>query len=296
MELATLIETIQAQFQSGLQLGVESVKGVLCAKTPTLPNTRLDGQVAVVTGANSGIGLETVWELSKRGAKVILGCRDQLKGEAVARELSKAGGKAVFLKLDLASFKSVEEFCSTIIKGEPSIDILVNNAGVFTTEKTLTEDGYELQFQVNHLSHFLLTNLLLDKIKAQDGGRIINVSSVAHWLSIGIPTDVNWEMVRYNGILAYSNTKLANVLFSTELAKRLKGSPVSVYSLHPGGVSTNLGKNIPQILPEQVTSALAAAFSWVAKTPEQGAQTSLYCCLTPNLPNGYYDNMRRGWN
>jgi len=283
--------------QGGVQMSIESMKGVVSSirAGPVLPPTRLDGQVVIVTGANSGIGKETAREFVKRGAKVILACRDEAKGQATVRELSKEGGKAVFAKLDLASLKSVEEFCKKILRTEASIDILVNNAGVFCLDKTITADGYELQFQVNHLSHFLLTNLLIDKLKAQDGGRIINVSSVAHWMSIGIPKDVNWGMVRYNGFLAYANTKFANVLFTEELTKRLKGTSVSAYSVHPGGVSTNLGRNLAEYLPTQLTEVLNTAFNWVAKTPEQGAMTTLFCSLAPNLPSGYYDEMKRGW-
>jgi len=297
MEIEKVVEIIQDNIQTGLQLVTEVVKGVISTvySKPTLPGKRLDGQVGIVTGATSGIGKETARELAKRGAKVIIGCRDKVRGEATAKELAKEGGKVVFMKLDLASFKSVEEFCKRVVREETSLDFLINNAGMFTLDKIMTEDGYESQFQVNHLSHFLLTNILLDLIKAQDGGRIINVSSVAHWASIGIPTDINWEMVRYNGVLAYANSKLANVLFSKRLEEKLSDTGVSVYSVHPGGVSTDLGRNLPSFLPDQVHGALTTAFNWVAKSPEDGAMTSLFCVLAPNLPSGYYDDMKLGW-
>jgi len=291
------MDSITESFQIGVKLGVETLKEVIqnVRATPPLPATRLDGQVCVVTGATSGIGYETAREFASRGAKVILGCRDKLRGDKTAKELSKEGGEVVCMKLDLASFKSVEDFCRKILQEESSIDILVNNAGVFCVDKEMTEDGYERQMQVNHLSHFLLTRLLLERIRSQDGGRIINISSVAHWMSIGVPRDVNWEMVRYNGFLAYCNSKLANVLFSNELEKRLRGTGVSVYSVHPGAVSTNLGRDVEKYVPEQIQSALSAAFNWVAKTPNEGAKTTLFCALAPNLPSGYYDEMREGW-
>jgi len=114
-------------------------------------------------------------------------------------------------------------------------------------------------------------------------------------MSIGIPRDVNWEMIDYNGFLAYSNSKLANVLFSNELAKRMKGKGVSVYSVHPGGVTTNLGRNLAEYIPEQIHDALAAAFKLVAKTPEEGARATLNCVLNQDLPSGYYDDMKEGW-
>ena len=145
-----------------------------------LPEVDLSGKVAIVTGANTGIGKATACGLAARGATVILACRNVRKGEAAAKEI---GGRALRVKeCDLASFTSVREFCRQINREEKKIDILINNAGMFTMKKELTEDGQEMQFQCNHLGHFLLTNLLLEKMKAaKDGARIINVSSVAHW-------------------------------------------------------------------------------------------------------------------
>lgn len=296
MNFSEPLLSLQNSIQAGVQLAsntafsfLEGLKG-----NKALPNTRLEGKVVIVTGANSGIGKETAKELAIRGAKVILACRDQARGEEAAKDLEQFG-KVIFRKLDLASFKSVAEFAKRIRKEERAVDILVNNAGVFTLEKTITEDGNELQFQVNHLSHFLLTHLLLDLLKVREGARIINVSSVAHWVSFGVPEDLTWENSCYNGVLAYANSKLANVLFSNQLARNLAGDKIGVYSLHPGGVATNLGQNIPNYLPNQLTGAFTTILGYVAKSAGEGALTSLYCCLQPDLPPGYYDNQQVGW-
>lgn len=145
-----------------------------------LPEVDLSGKVAIVTGANTGIGKETARGLSARGATVILACRNIQKGKAAIKEI---GGQTLRVKeCDLASFASVREFCRQINREEKKVDILINNAGMVTMKREMTEDGQEMQFQCNHLGHFLLTNLLLEKLKAaKDGARIINVSSVAHW-------------------------------------------------------------------------------------------------------------------
>ena len=152
----------------------------LMATSYQLPDVDLTGKVAIVTGANTGIGKETARGLATRGATVILACRNVKKGEAAAKEI---GGRAVrVIKCDLASFASVREFCRQVSREEKKVDILINNAGMVTMKRELTEDGQEMQFQSNHLGHFLLTNLLLEKMKAsREGARIINVSSVAHW-------------------------------------------------------------------------------------------------------------------
>ena len=176
-----------------------------------------------MTGCNRGIGKETVRGLAKRGAKVIMACRNLEAAEAAADEIGLPNIKVK--KCDLASFASVREFCRQIVREEKKVDILINNAGMFSQSRSLTEDGQEACFQVNHLGHFLLTNLLLDKLKAAKAARIINVSSVGHWAVLRFPFDdptfaKSWF---YNGMSVYAITKLANILFTRELAKRLKG-------------------------------------------------------------------------
>ena len=160
---------------------VASVKDLLKAgdSPSALPLVDLAGSVAIVTGSNTGIGKETVRGLVVRGATVIMACRDLDKARQAAEEIGAENIKV--RKCDLASFSSVRQFCQQIQEEEQKIDILVNNAGVFSMERSLTEDNQDLQFQVNHFGHFLLTNLLIDKLKAAKAGRIINVSSVAHW-------------------------------------------------------------------------------------------------------------------
>ena len=160
---------------------VASVKDLLKAgDSPSpLPLVDLAGSVAIVTGSNTGIGKETVRGLVVRGATVIMACRDLQKARQAAQEIGAENIKV--RKCDLASFASVRQFCQQIQEEEQKIDILVNNAGVFSMERSLTEDNQDLQFQVNHFGHFLLTNLLIDKLKAAKAGRIINVSSIAHW-------------------------------------------------------------------------------------------------------------------
>ena len=144
-----------------------------------LPSESLQGKVCIVTGANTGIGKETARGLADRGATVILACRSVERGQEAAKEI---GGLVRVKKCDLASFASVRKFCEEVNREEKKVDILINNAGMVTMSRELTEDGQEMQFQSNHLGHFLLTNLLLGKLKAaKDGARIVNVSSVAHW-------------------------------------------------------------------------------------------------------------------
>jgi len=261
-----------------------------------LPDEDLTGKVAIVTGANTGIGKETARGLADRGATVILACRNVQKGEAAAKEIR---GRSVRVKeLNLASFASVREFCRQISREEKKVDILINNAGAFTTTRELTEDGQEMQFQSNHLGHFLLTNLLLEKMKsARDGARIINVSSVAHWFSLSIPwDDLTWSSSWYNGASAYAISKLANVLFTVELAERLKGTNIKVFALHPGGVYTDLGRNIGGMIPDFLKTIVGQMSSVTMLSPEAGAKTSLFCALDDQAESGkYYDNCKEAW-
>ena len=203
---------------------------------------RLNGKTVIITGANTGIGLETAVDLAKRNARVILACRSVERGETAAVEVRKRSGNdnAVFVQLDLASLDSVREFAAKILEEEPRIDILINNAGVMAIpNRSLTQDGFEMQFGTNHLGHFLLTNLLLDRIKEAPSARIVNVSSSGHQRARINFNDLNLER-SYGAFEAYAQSKLANILFTRKLTKELQGTGVTVNAVHPGLIYTNI--------------------------------------------------------
>nr|XP_017536497.1 retinol dehydrogenase 11 isoform X2 [Manis javanica] len=215
----------------------------MCTSTVQLP-----GKVAVVTGANTGIGKETAKDLAQRGARVYIACRDVQKGELVAREIQNMTGNEQVLvrKLDLADTKSIRAFAEGFLAEEKHLHLLINNAGVMMCPYSKTADGFEMQMGVNHLGHFLLTHLLLEKLKESAPSRIVNVSSFAHHL----------------GRINFHN---------------LQGTGVTTYSLHPGTVKSELVRH------SSLMKCIWWLFSYFLKTPEQGAQTSLYCALTEGL-------------
>jgi len=206
-------------------------------------------KVVIITGGNTGIGLETAKQLSKMGMHTIIGCRSKEKGEAAVTEIKNfsKSDSVEYLPLDLADFKSVRAFANAFLQKHIPLDVLINNAGIMAVPLEKTVDGYESQFQVNHLSHFLLTHLLLDSLRSSAPSRIINVSSKAHlrWQS-PIDYDVlkNESPKTYDAWKAYGRSKLANILFTYELNKRLRQissyQGVSVNTLHPGLVDTQL--------------------------------------------------------
>ena len=206
---------------------------------------RLEGKTAIVTGANTGIGKETAIDLAKRGARVIVACRDPKRGADAVRDIKGASksDEVIMKRLDLASLASVRQFSEEILQEESRIDILINNAGVMLTPYCLTEDGFEMQFGTNHLGHFLLTNLLLDRIKESAPSRIVNVSSTANYRGSLDFDNMMWANGGYTPWRSYDRSKLANVMFSRELAKRLEGTGVSTYSLHPGIINTELARH-----------------------------------------------------
>ena len=244
-------------------------------------NKSLKGKTVVISGANTGIGKETAVDLARRGARVIIACRNIEKGKEALKEIQeRSGSKDVFLeKLDLASLGSVRTFADKILKSESRLDILINNAGVMACPYQKTEDGFEMQFGVNHLGHFLLTMLLLDRLKRSQPSRIINVSSSAHRMGSGKINfeDINYEK-SYNAWSAYFNSKLANVLFTRELSKGLEGTHVTVNALHPGAVTTELQRH------SILSNPLLYPLRWyMFKTAEQGAQTSIYCAVSEEM-------------
>ncbi|XP_037007698.2 retinol dehydrogenase 14 [Artibeus jamaicensis] len=251
----------------------------------------MQGKTVLITGANSGLGRATAAELLRMGARVIMGCRDRARAEEAAGELRRdlrpdggpdtgGVGELVIRELDLASLCSVRAFCQEMLQEEPRLDVLINNAGIFQCPYMKTEDGFEMQFGVNHLGHFLLTNLLLGLLKSSAPSRIVVVSSKLYKYG-----DINFEDLNseqsYNKSFCYSRSKLANILFTRELARRLEGTQVTVNALHPGIVRTNLGRHIH--IPLWVRP-LFNLVSWAFfKTPEEGAQTSIYLASSPEV-------------
>ena len=205
---------------------------------------RLDGKVVIITGANTGIGKETSIDLARRGAKVYMACRSRERGQAALEDVKRVSGSSnVFLlKMDLGSKRSIKEFSDNFLARESTLHILINNAGRMHTPEGKTEDGFETQMGTNHLGHFYLTHLLLDSLKQSAPSRIINVSSLAHAHSNLKLDDLNMTKSGYGSFTAYGNSKLANILHAMELSRRLKGTGVTAYSLHPGAVTTELAR------------------------------------------------------
>ncbi|XP_059155007.1 retinol dehydrogenase 12-like [Physella acuta] len=245
---------------------------------------RIEGKTVIITGCNTGIGKETARELARRGGRIIMACRDLEKAKMAREEIVTDTGNpnVIVMKLDLSSFESIKEFAQAINETEPRIDILINNAGVMMCPKMLTKDGLEMQIGVNHFGHFYLTNLLLDKLKASTPSRIIIVSSLAHIFGKIDFDDIN-STKRYKPSDAYAQSKLANILHMRQLVKVLEGTGVTVYSLHPGSVDTELQRHFT-ILQYSIIKVLFYPVKFMFfKTPIEGAQTTLYAALDPAL-------------
>ena len=238
------------------------------------------GRVCVITGCTSGIGKATAIGLAKKGSTVVIVCREQARGQIALDEVRTKGGSTdVHLLLsDLSSQTSVRELADNIAGSFDRLHVLVNNAGVFRMSYSVTVDGIETTFAVNHLAQFLLTNLLLEKLRKNTPSRIVNVSSAAHEGG-SLPVEPS-ERDHYSGSNAYDQSKLANVLFTYELAKRLKNTGVTANCLHPGVVGTNLLKSGSPLLG----SLFALASPFLLK-PEAGARTSVYLASSPEVEN-----------
>jgi NAD(P)-dependent dehydrogenase (short-subunit alcohol dehydrogenase family) len=252
-------------------------------------NTMSD-KVCVVTGATGGIGKVAAIGLSRSGASVVLVCRDRGRGEEVRAAIREETGKEVDLLLaDLGSQADIRRVAGEILDRHPRIDVLLNNAGVVNLKRQVTVDGLEATFAVNHLAYFLLTNLLLDRLRASAPARIINVSSDAHRLAPLDLDDLQSER-RYRGTRVYGKSKLANILFTRELARRLAGTGVTVNCLHPGVVATRFAQNNGR-LALWVTTLLKPFFL----TPEQGADTAIHLATSPEVEgvSGEYFVKRR---
>jgi NAD(P)-dependent dehydrogenase (short-subunit alcohol dehydrogenase family) len=244
----------------------------------------IHGQVALITGGNVGIGRITAIELAKKGFKVVIAGRSLERTQPVLDHINSLSvdEQALFLPLDLASLASVRECVRLFYQLNLPLHLLINNAGVAGL-RGLTQDGFEMTFGINHLGHFLLTQLLLEKLQTSGHSRVITVSSRAHKRA----AEIDWDALRrpttsWTGIREYAVSKLSNLLFSAELAKRVQGTSVSTYSLHPGVVDTEIWRAVPD---------------WVRPllrlrgflTPEEGALTTLHCAMhAPKQESGLY--------
>jgi retinol dehydrogenase-12 len=233
--------------------------------------TDLSGKLALVTGANTGIGRVTALELARAGAEVILACRNEAKTRPAMDAIAQQTGndRLHFAPLDLASLASVRACAEQVLERHGPLHLLINNAGL-AGQRGLSADGFELTFGVNHLGHFLLTQLLLERLVDSAPARIVTVSSKAHDRVDGI----DFELVRrptrtFIGIREYAVSKLANILFTTELARRLEGSGVSTYAVHPGRVASDIWRRIPWPFRGIMTRNMISN--------EEGAQTTLHC-------------------
>ena len=242
----------------------------------------MQGKTVVVTGANSGIGFETAAALAAMGARVIVTARNADKGRAaVAAITQRAGGEAQvqLVVFDLADLSSVRRGAGEILEQAPRVDVLVNNAGLVLSERAETVDGYEATFGTNHLGPFLLTNLLLERIRASAPARIVNVASTAHNAARkGMPFDDLQSEKKYGTMRVYGQSKLANILFTLELARRLEGSGVTANSLHPGTVRTGYGADGDARGLLAFGIKIASPFFL---SPAKGARTSVYLASDP---------------
>ena len=259
---------------------------------PTNISQPLSGRVALITGANTGIGLVTARELAARGAHVFIACRSAERAQPALEQIRVASGtngtaQVELLPLDLGDFTSVRQCARSFLARGLPLHLLVNNAGL-AGSRGFTRSGFELAFGVNHMGHFLLTQLLLDRIKASAPARIVTVASRAHYRAPGM----DWEALRQptrsrTAIAEYSVSKLANVLFSAELGRRLTGSGVTTYALHPGVVASDVWRAVPWPLRALMKLGMSGT--------EEGAATTLYCATAPEVARQtglYYDQCR----
>jgi NAD(P)-dependent dehydrogenase (short-subunit alcohol dehydrogenase family) len=246
------------------------------------------GRTAVVTGANSGLGLVAARELARAGAHVVLACRNLEKGTEAARTIESAmpGASIEVSALDLGSLDAVRSFASTFGSTHAALDLLINNAGVMAPPRRQTTDGFELQIGTNHLGHFALTGLLIGTMEGRDDARVVTVSSGAHRVG-RIDFDDPHHERSYNRWLAYGQSKLANLLFAFELDRRLRSAGSSIRSLaaHPGYAATNLQTAAPPLLDRL---AMTVTNLLVAQSADMGALPILYAATYPDLPGGTF--------
>ena len=246
---------------------------------------KLNGKVAIVTGANSGIGAVTARELAFAGYHVFLACRSAVKAQPIIQEIlgsSHGQAKVEFIELDLADLDSVRQCAANFLSRNLPLQLLIANAGL-AGQKGITPSGFELTFGVCHIGHFLLTHLLTERLIESQPARVVIVSSKAHRHAQGINFDAVLKPTQHlGGLKEYSVAKLANILFAKELGRRLYGTGVTTYALHPGVVSTNVWRGLPKPLVNLISRFMISS--------EEGAKTTLYCALQPQVAGdtGFY--------
>lgn len=251
------------------------------------------GRIAIVTGSNTGLGYDTARVLAARGARVVMAVRDTAKGEQAAARIRRLSGAAdvTVHKLDLGSLASVRTAAAELAAAYPRIDLLINNAGVMYPPKQTTADDFELQFGTNHLGHFALTGLLLNNLLNVEGSRVVTVASIAHTIRAKIDfSDLQWESRRYDRVAAYGQSKLANLMFTYDLQRRLaaaaktSGAKTIAVAAHPGVAATELVRHVP--------GASLPGVSWLSgrllNTSELGALPTLRAATDPAVRGGQY--------
>jgi retinol dehydrogenase-12 len=253
-----------------------------------MTSTSLHGRVALITGANTGIGLVTARELCRLGAHVFIACRSPERAQQAVESIRCAGGtQPEVLALDLGDFGSIRRCAEQFLAKQLPLSLLINNAGL-AGKRGLTASGFELAFGTNHLGHFLLTKLLLPRLRQSGGARIVNVSSKAHYAVKHLDFERLREPTRARTAMPeYQVSKLANVLFSAELARRLANTDIRSYALHPGVVATEVWREVPWPFRSLIKLSMLSV--------EQGARTTLYCATSPEVAEHsgrYYDDCR----
>ena len=248
-------------------------------------------KVCVITGGTDGIGKAAAQALALQGARLLVHGRDPDKGaRAIAEIKARSRNPNIeFVRADFGSLADVRRLAATIMQRTPRIEVLINNAGGMFSKRNLSKDGYEMTFAVNHLAPFLLTHLLLDTLKGSAGARIVTTASDAH-RGAALPLDDSAATGKYSSMRVYGASKLANILFTRALAKRLEGTPVTATCLHPGFVRTNFVRDVPRW--GRAIFALIARF---ARSPEKGAETLVYLAASPQVQGasgGYYFDCR----
>src|SRR3954447_4903057 len=244
------------------------------------------GRTAVITGANTGLGYETAAALAAKGAQVVLAVRNLDKGKGAADLISRRtpGASVALQELDLSSLESIRSAADELRSKHDTIDLLINNAGVMMTPKSTTKDGFELQFGTNHLGHFALTGLLIERVLAAPGSRVVTVSSVGHrFARNGIRfDDLQWDR-EYSRVGAYGQSKLANLMFTYELQRRLQGTNTIAAAAHPGGSRTELTRNLPPLI-----GAASRLIEPLFQSAEMGALPQLRAATDPGVIGGQY--------